>query len=131
MNTKHTPTPWAGGHYSSIVGCPVVGQGGQVICNTAIGHKPHRESAEANAAFIVRACNAHEALVLALKAAELRLNRIANEYASADDIEADPEAYGGTDDGDETVRMVYENMQADAAAGLKAVRAALAKAEAA
>lgn len=64
MTTQHTPTPWSGGHYSSVVGCLIVGQGGRLICDTAIQPK---ELAEANAVFIVRACNAHEELLSALK----------------------------------------------------------------
>lgn len=82
MDVKHTPMPWSGGHYSSIVGCPVVGRDGQVICNTAIGPKPHKESAEANAAFIVRACNAYEDVLVALRCARDELVSLNNNHLS-------------------------------------------------
>lgn len=62
--SKHTPTPW------EAVGCTIFEtarecQPVQVVGNT---HNTGRDEAEdeANAAFIARACNAHEGLVEAL-----------------------------------------------------------------
>lgn len=66
--TSHTPTPWAlvegpkarGSIKSVCKGLP------QSIVAQA-GGQPTVEEREANAAFIVNACNAHDALVKALK----------------------------------------------------------------
>ena len=63
---SHTPTPW----YALV--CDVKGHGsllndtGLMIADCAYATE-HENEGEVNAAFIVRACNAHEALVAALR----------------------------------------------------------------
>lgn len=76
METKHTPTPWKRGYYPDDIET----SGGTTIALVprAIGKVyriSHDISAEpdANAAFIVRACNAHDSLV---EAAQLALELI-------------------------------------------------------
>jgi len=70
MSATHTPLPWAANvflvvapngrsRYSTLYG-------GQEICHTGGGRCPSEE-AEANARFIVRAVNAHDELVAALR----------------------------------------------------------------
>lgn len=59
-DTKHTPTPWG------ISGNLLV-SGDRHVQNNRVGATfNYRGNAKANAAFIVRAVNAHEALVAAL-----------------------------------------------------------------
>ena len=53
-----------------------------------------------------------------------RLETIAA-FGDPSEIAKDPEKYGGTDDGLETVCMAYENMQSTAAAALAEARATL------
>lgn len=62
MNTnKHTPTPW----YLSPISCDVWANPGFTICEVyPSGHET--EEKKANAEFIVRACNCHDELVIAL-----------------------------------------------------------------
>ena len=64
---KHTPTPWSveesGYTQSKIYGCD---SAGKVVFSTVDVLKETPEQ-EANAEFIVTACNAHEDLVKALK----------------------------------------------------------------
>lgn len=66
MSTQHTPTPWrtTNDHANKI--CDQVGKK-IAVCPTHAGGGQwrDREEADANAAFIVRACNAHEELVAA------------------------------------------------------------------
>jgi hypothetical protein len=73
---KHTPTPWRAGSYSSIVGVPIMAQPDPkqntiIVAGTrsAAATTPDgfRAEVEANAAFIVRAVNAHDDLVKALR----------------------------------------------------------------
>jgi hypothetical protein len=81
MNAQHTPTPWT-----------VMADGRHIVRNTKDGTtivadcgEPSRhfvkEPEKGNAAFIVRACNSHEALVAALKAAMPALERSAENCA--------------------------------------------------
>jgi hypothetical protein len=71
--SEHTPTPWnCASRYSSVVGVPIVSRTGQRIGNTAIPDMPPewdelKRTAEANAAFIVKAVNSHDALMEALQ----------------------------------------------------------------
>lgn len=78
-NVQHTPTPWE--HLPDEEGSPIVGAG-QRICDMDCRSFSDDESfesqtaqMEADAAFIVRACNAHDELVAALKHAEKMLER--------------------------------------------------------
>jgi hypothetical protein len=64
MSTQHTPTPWqvdASKHSVSIVADRFC------VAQTATAQTGNVAPAEANAAFIVRACNAHDELVAALR----------------------------------------------------------------
>jgi hypothetical protein len=49
----------------------------------------------------------------------MRRLRLISDIADPDDILADPEEYGGTDDGPETLSMVCENMKSLAAMALE------------
>lgn len=71
----HTPTPWYYGHSENpdvyrnaphwLVLSDPVESTGEAIADVETGPGP--ETAEANAAFIVRACNSHHALVTAAR----------------------------------------------------------------
>lgn len=58
---EYTPTPWA------LDGSWVVGDGGLTIADCGKSSSYLRKERLANAAFIVKACNSHEALVKALQ----------------------------------------------------------------
>ena len=66
MNTKHTPTPW---HVGMRAAERIVYDGtGWAVANATIYHAEHEGGQTlANAAFIVRACNAHDDLLAALE----------------------------------------------------------------
>lgn len=65
--TKHTPTPWAiSSNGFNIYGPPDAE--GQVTFVASIFRKPIQDIEDANAEFIVRACNAHDELLAACKA---------------------------------------------------------------
>lgn len=98
--TKHTPTPWRA-DYSGPASRAVEGPGGELIALGAM-QSEDGDTDEANVAFIVRACNAHDALVKAL----------ANLDAAACNLEPSP-------------ARAIENTFARA---VKAARAAIAKA---
>ena len=90
MSTAHTPTPWEhtpmadGRHHVLGILCTEY-RGNEtapyhpLIASVfhGMGHAP-REIAEANAAFIVRACNSHAALVAALERTLAQLDSLAN-----------------------------------------------------
>lgn len=61
---KHSPLPWktTNGYYGPIIDCP---DGQERVCTVDGARSPDEK--EANAAFIVRACNNHYQLVEALK----------------------------------------------------------------
>lgn len=69
--TKHTPTPWtaepSAAHYEILCGrgAESVPHATQVANVLMIGER--REACRANADFIIRACNAHDELVAALR----------------------------------------------------------------
>lgn len=65
-------------------------------------------------------------LHLALQRAAERFKQIAS-FGDAYEISEEPEEFGGTDDGLETVCMAYENMQSIAERGLAEIAATLAK----
>jgi hypothetical protein len=71
MEAKHTPTPWRVVN-STLIKDELMpfdrDEGETALIATAGGHTTAR--AEANAAFIVRACNAHDKLIEALELAE-------------------------------------------------------------
>ena len=63
--SDHTPTPWKYEAPQGAFGHEVVGAS-RLVCQ--MSHHPGRQDeAVANAAFIVRACNSHSALVEALE----------------------------------------------------------------
>lgn len=80
MTTQHTTTPWAVGWYRDVSATPEVppslaiwpatqrdGAVGDAVCLVAPTANCTPQD-EANAAFIVRACNVHDELVAALNA---------------------------------------------------------------
>jgi hypothetical protein len=72
MEAKHTPTPWRvidnepGNGYGSMDITPLLIEGESYAIAAVIGDVAGIDP-QANAAFIVRACNSHDALVEALK----------------------------------------------------------------
>lgn len=80
QKTGHTPTPWGFGdlekgskrpmweHIVDSHGTQISTVMQSIVRGCQVIGPETQEEAEANAAFIVRACNAHEALVAALKA---------------------------------------------------------------
>lgn len=91
MTTEHTPTPWKA-NLTHNEPCVYAGTGsGRGIAYMQAENTPHIEnSAEraANAAFIVRACNAHEDLVAALREAQAALNGAPNTVGLHTQIDA-------------------------------------------
>lgn len=68
---KHTPTPWAVEGKFGIVATEILNDGKphvRDVATTGIGWRPGEDNI-ANAAFIVRAVNAHDALVTTLETA--------------------------------------------------------------
>lgn len=75
-NAKHTPTPWTNGENGLIYGFidAESDNGAPLVCDVIIANGSEKRAAtgatndeeEANAVFIVRAVNAHEALLEAL-----------------------------------------------------------------
>jgi post-segregation antitoxin (ccd killing protein) len=70
--TKHTPTPWittkGNGGYLTVIRPSAPQKHDDAVAFTVIrAQHPTTTQAEENAAFIVRACNSHDALVEALK----------------------------------------------------------------
>ena len=63
METKHTPTPWKAGHYITSPDKVIMDSIGMAIANMNMAER----NTEANAAYIVHACNAHDELVAALE----------------------------------------------------------------
>jgi formylmethanofuran dehydrogenase subunit B len=87
---ERTPGPWKAGKFSSVVGCPITAQP-DPSRNTVVIAGVHgafgddyQAEVEANAAFIVRACNAHEDLLEALRRADRALENV----GMADDAQA-------------------------------------------
>jgi len=64
-NAQHTPTPWHTGEGKAER--IIYAADGFAVADATVFHGLHVESPTANAAFIVRACNAHDELVAALK----------------------------------------------------------------
>ncbi len=60
MTQKHTPTPWEVSYYD-------YDNNGPIYCIENVTRSTTPEEHKANAEFIVRACNAHDDLVEALK----------------------------------------------------------------
>lgn len=78
MNTAtHTPTPWTikpNQKYLIVAGVPNMDKGRVASCASY----DHSSEAEANAAHIVRCVNAHDELVLNLRAAEAYIKVVAD-----------------------------------------------------
>ncbi len=66
----HTPTPWGDNN-----NCQFVSPSGLLIGDTGNGDQRTWAERRANAAFIVRACNSHAALVAALEEIDRRLSQ--------------------------------------------------------
>jgi hypothetical protein len=71
MEAKHTPTPWQEGTRGPN-NCPIIGHKGLMIAMLTNGID-FQETTDANAEFIIRAVNGHDALVLALKRCLIRI----------------------------------------------------------
>lgn len=98
MNTTHTPTPWTSGFgstregsYADIYTLPSAAIRAQGVRSVAIAKchvhadKSDLESQIANAAFIVRACNAHDDLVaLAQRIEKLSSSPLQRDYVPAE-----------------------------------------------
>lgn len=81
MKTEHSKEPWhVGGlivrQQSKRVSYIGIGNGGEHIARAVITGCINEQTARANAAFIVRACNAHDGLVAALSAAVEALSEV-------------------------------------------------------
>ncbi len=80
-DAKHTPTPWVfipmnEYVYDAAFKYRIEGEDGFSPCCIYADGTKNKGTTEANAAFIVRACNSHDALVDALKKATDILERI-------------------------------------------------------
>lgn len=85
---EHTKTPWRVERGTDLIwgACnpddmTTYGMGYAIVCGTTssyTGGKPSIDEREANAAFITKACNSHDALVKALEQARDVLGRIAD-----------------------------------------------------
>lgn len=67
---QHTPTPWTNptdGGIKAPAECTTLRSGRKVPFRVCTMQDGDRETVRANAAFIVRACNAHDELVAALR----------------------------------------------------------------
>lgn len=93
--TAHTPTPWAvedpfGPEQYSIVQDGLAAYDWQFIAHVPVGNLVDGEfprmQAEANAAFIVRAVNSHDALVSALEEAREELRYLMHSSMSDEQI---------------------------------------------
>ncbi len=100
MTQNHTPTPWSYVAYNDgyalvqETGAPYTQYSSDIGDIGAVTSDP-KYIKEANAAFIVRACNSHAALVEALETVQSNLLWYREEY---------PEAQSGVDD--ETYKMI-------------------------
>jgi hypothetical protein len=82
---KHTPIPWRIGYYNAqkcTIGIVVDTDAGEDVVAEVCHHDGYLpgEFGEANAAFIVRACNSHDALLAACR----RLLDVIDEYGLHD-----------------------------------------------
>lgn len=78
QETKPIPTPWqhgtTNGEWQTRIFLPLYSGGLQLIAEAFDNQGRCMDLARANAAYIVRACNAHDALVEALESAQKMLN---------------------------------------------------------
>ncbi len=76
--SQHTPTPWKAQQGLSSTSPRLEIVRADLSAFVAQVHRTHdgNKEAEANAAFIVRACNSHDALVEALSALEAELSHL-------------------------------------------------------
>ena len=88
MTATHTSTPWKCRNQRGPIR-EAIDIGGEQLTCTAYGMDP--QHTEANASFIVRACNAHDALVAALEDAAEQMERdaakIDGEWGACREIE--------------------------------------------
>jgi len=88
--SEHTPTPWRVEDGTDLIwgACnpddrSSYGMGYSIVEGKAPGWKPYKpsmEEREANAAFIVKAVNSHDALVEAIKHAKARFECLAEDF---------------------------------------------------
>lgn len=83
--SKHTPTPWMKADFPGSFRTFISSTDGKLLANAYHMDDGGDETAEANAALIVRAVNSHEQLVAALRGA-----RVAIDVLMAQLIEVDP-----------------------------------------
>lgn len=81
MEIRHTPTPWK--TTKSTADFYDITPAGDILPTIASVWDGEKKNAEANAAFIVRACNAHDELVLAAKDAAITIKLIMDCFPSA------------------------------------------------
>jgi Lar family restriction alleviation protein len=103
--------------------------GGDVISCTRCGASSHVEFGRKENLVSIWNTRSTAPLVELMEALEIVRRRLETIAAFGDpfEISQEPEEYGGTDDGLETVCMAYENMQSTTAAALNELNAALAK----
>jgi hypothetical protein len=87
MAQKHTPTPWRLGPFHKKDGSVAIHAKGESVFHMA-PFASSEERAEANAAFIVKAVNAHEGLVKALERAITYIELTCDEEAGEEAAEA-------------------------------------------
>jgi len=107
MDAAHTPTPW----HEATRGpnnMPVIGAKGMMLAHVCTGDEFQSE-ADANAEFILRACNSHDQVVTALKRSHMAIDRLMARL-----IELDPTFSPSKSDALLVLRM---NNEALAAAG--------------
>ncbi|WNV09993.1 hypothetical protein [Tardiphaga sp. 709] len=97
---EHTPTPWRVERGTDLIwgACnpddmTTYGMGYAIVCGTTssyTGGKPSIDEREANADFIIKACNSHDALVKALEGMVLVCGRTGDSFT---DFEEQAEAF--------------------------------------
>jgi len=105
---KHTPTPWVeSDSQPHFVFCDA---GGVIDVNRPVCMSTANAKGRANAAFIVRACNAHEMLLAALKLARTVIEEERKSFIERIKLsaEADEEAEAIIADYDETLAFIED-----------------------
>ena len=83
MNVTHTPTPWANDGYGSLRGA----DGRQVdVWGLSVAYAQRSPETEGNAAFIVKAVNAHDRLKAALEDMIEWARLVSDEYIDGSDL---------------------------------------------
>ena len=120
--SKHTPGRWLmAAKPSSVVGWPVVGPEGRVICSLNYVHHSKIDPKVSGDDAFNRESKANGLLIQAAPDLLKALEQIAS-FGDPWEIAENPEEFGGTDDGSETVCMAFENMQSIAIAALSRAR---------